>query len=123
MRGRWPIPSIVVDGDSIREFRLLVNSLMNRVDDVARDGSNWWTEERTRSRRNNMLKPYNLRFHMGDNGTIQMVFFNGSYSQYYKTYMQKLIPCRRGSGRLVKNLDCTKCKNMMTVSRKKAVSE
>ena len=70
-----------------------------------------------------MLKPYNLRFHMGDDGAIQLVFFNGSYSQYYKTYMQKLTHADDEVEGWSRTFDCTNCKNMMTVSRKKAVSE
>jgi hypothetical protein len=123
VRGQAPIPSIVVDGDSIREFRLLVNGLMNRVDDLARDGSNWWSEERTRSRRVNLLKPYNLRFHMGDDATIQLVFFNGSYSQYYQAYMQKLTHVDVEVEGWSRTFDCTNCKKRMTVSRRKEVSE
>ena len=33
------VPQVVVDGDSVREFRLLIDGLMNRVEDVARDSS------------------------------------------------------------------------------------
>jgi hypothetical protein len=118
-RGQSPIPSIVVDGDSIREFRLLVNGLMNRVDDAAREGTNWWTEERMRSRRVGLLKPYNLRFHMDSDGTIQLVFFHGGYSQYYKAYMRKLTQADEEIEGWSRNFECTKCnKNTMTVSRK-----
>ncbi len=119
VRGQAPIPSIVVDGDSIREFRLLVNSLMNRAEDTARTGSNWWTEERTRSRRIAMLKPYNLRFHMGDDGKIQLVFFHGDYAQYYQSYMRKLTKTDEELESWSRTFDCTTCKGTMTVSRKK----
>jgi hypothetical protein len=90
VRGQIPIPSVVVDGDSIREFRLLVNSLMNRVDDVARTGSNWFAEERTRSRRVALLQPYNLRFIMDEQDKIQLVFFHGKYARYYPEFMRNL---------------------------------
>jgi hypothetical protein len=120
VRGQAPIPSIVVDGDSIREFRLLVNSLMNRVDGLARTGTNWWTEERTRSRRVSLLKPYNLRFHMGDDGKIQLVFFHGRYADYYQSYMRKLTKSEAEFDGWARTYDCTACKGMMTVSKKPA---
>jgi hypothetical protein len=114
IRGQAPLPSIVVDGDSIREFRLLVNSLMGRVDDLARNGSAWWNEDRMRSRRVDLLKPYNLRFHMDDQGKIQLVFFNGNYARYYQPYMRTLTHTNEELPSWSRNFECTQCKQLMT---------
>src|SRR5439155_1407439 len=58
-RGQAPV---TVNADTIREFRLLVDDLMGRVETLAKTSSAWYAEERTRSRRVALLKPYNLRF-------------------------------------------------------------
>jgi hypothetical protein len=83
VRGQAPLPK-VVDGDSIREFRLLVESLMDRVEVLARGGAAWWAEERVRSRRIALLRPYNLHFHLAEDQTIQLIFFNGRYAEQIK---------------------------------------
>jgi len=90
VRGQIPIPGVKVDEGTLREFRLLVGSLMDRVEDLARDGTEWWTEERTRSRRVALLRPYDLRFHLGENGNIDLVFFNGEYASFYPDFVQSL---------------------------------
>lgn len=113
VRGQIPIPSVVVDGDSIREFRLLVNSLMNRVDDVARTGSNWFTEERTSSRRVALLQPYNLRFVMDEQDMIQLVFFHGSYSRYYPEFMRNLKHTDEEIESWSRTFDCAQCKRLV----------
>jgi hypothetical protein len=113
VRGQIPIPSVVVDGDSIREFRLLVNSLMNRVDDVARTGSNWFLEERTVSRRVTLLKPYNLQFVMDEQGKIQLVFFHGDYARYYPGFMRKLKHTDEEIESWSRTFDCAQCKRMV----------
>ena len=59
---------VTVNGESIREFRLLIESLWTRIDERSRQGFMWLSEEKTRSRRLRLLKPYNLRFHMTDDG-------------------------------------------------------
>jgi len=87
---RGQIPGVPIDGDSIKEFRLLVSGLMDRVEDLAKNGSAWYAEERIRSRRVALLKPYNLRFHMDQDGNIQLIFFNGNYSSFYSSYVQSL---------------------------------
>jgi hypothetical protein len=89
-RGQIPIPGLKLDEGTLREFRLLVNGLMDRVEVLARDGRTWWTEERVRSQRIALLKPYDLRFHLGADGTIDLVFFNGSYSSYYPDFVKSL---------------------------------
>jgi hypothetical protein len=84
------VPEVVVDGDSIREFRLLVESLMGRLGDQTRQGLAWLAEEKTRGRRVRLLKPYNLRFHMDEDGFIQIVLFNGRYAEYHREFVRAL---------------------------------
>jgi hypothetical protein len=90
VRMQAPLAPTVVNGDSVRELRLLVADLMTRAEDVARRGSSWWTEERIQRRRIDLLKPYSLRFHLDENRKIQLVFFNGRYSRYYQQFMESM---------------------------------
>lgn len=120
VRGQIPIPAVVVDGDSIREFRLLVNSLMNRVDDVARTGSNWFAEERTVSRRVALLQPYNLQFIMDEQGKIQLVFFHGKYAQYYPGFMRKLKHSDEEVESWSRTFDCAQCKRLVAARTQKS---
>src|SRR5262249_45471656 len=62
VRGQIPVPS--VDADTLREFRFLVDSLVDHAEEIAKAGASWWHEERLRSRRVALLRPYNLRFHI-----------------------------------------------------------
>jgi|GEM_PF-2335312 len=87
---RFQIPAVTVDKDSIREFRLLVGGFMDRVDQLAKDTSVWWSEEKVRNRRIALLKPYNLRFNQDEDGNIQLIFFNGRYARYYEDFMTKV---------------------------------
>jgi hypothetical protein len=91
VRGQSPLSPVPLDGDAIREFRLLVNGLLDRVEEAAGSGATWWAEERARSRRVALLKPYSLRFHMNEEGLIQLVFFHGNYAAYYPRHMQLLM--------------------------------
>jgi hypothetical protein len=70
-------PIVAVDGDSIREFRLLVDGLMNCVEHLARERSAWWAEERVKLQRVELLRPYKQRFHLDSDHQIQLIFFNG----------------------------------------------
>src|SRR5205807_7926716 len=65
-RGQAALPRVVIDGDSIREFRLLVSGLLDRIEEAAQAGSAWYSDQRQRSRRIALLRPYNLRFHKGE---------------------------------------------------------
>jgi hypothetical protein len=102
------VPEVVVDGDSIREFRLLVESLMNRLGDQTRTGLMWLAEEKTRNRRVRLLKPYNLRFHMDEDGFIQIVLFNGRYAQYHGAFVRALGGGDAG-GQWERSYVCSKC--------------
>jgi hypothetical protein len=91
IRGQAPLLApVTVDGDTIREFRLLIEGLMNRVEDVAGRQSAWWREEKVRSYRVSLLRPYNLRFLMDEARHIQLLFFNGNYAQYYPSFVRAM---------------------------------
>jgi hypothetical protein len=90
-RGQAPVPRVVIDGESIREFRLLVDGLLGRIDEAAEAGSSWYRDQRERSKRVSLLKPYNLRFHKGEDSSIQLIFFHEQYSAYYPRFVQKLM--------------------------------
>jgi hypothetical protein len=104
-------PAAPVDGESIREFRLLVESLLDRVEDIASKGSTWWAEERTRAYRVGLLKPYNLRFHMDEEQHIQLIFFNGNYAEQYPQFV-RLLSTADGeeSTQWTRTLHCSRCK-------------
>lgn len=90
-RGQIPAATtVVVDGDSIREFRLLIDGLMGRVDESARTGTQWWAEKQLRERRVALLKPYGLRFHLDANNRIQLIFFHGGYAAQYEDVVRAL---------------------------------
>lgn len=80
----------VVDAGSVREFRLLIGDMLTHAEDLARRGSSWWTEERIRRHRVNLLRPYSLRFHLDENSKIQLIFFNGKYARYYREMMESM---------------------------------
>ncbi len=108
---RGQAPAIVVDGDSIREFRLLVDDLMVRVEGLARVGSTWWMEERLRSKRVALLRPYNLRFHMDESGFIELIFFNGNYADSYPKFMEMLAASDdEGHAQWRRAVQCSHCK-------------
>jgi hypothetical protein len=90
IRGQAPLPAVTVNGESIREFRLLIDSLVNRAEELAGAGSTWWAVERVRSRRVALLKPYNLRFHMDDEGFLRLIFFHGKNAGDYPGYVKTL---------------------------------
>jgi hypothetical protein len=113
VRGQAPlVPNVTVDADSIRELRLLIDSLMARVDDLAKSGAAWWAEEKVKSRRIALLKPYNLRFHLDDAGLIQVILFNGRYADHYREFVRQVVPAEVEDGddwaRVVR---CSRCKN------------
>jgi hypothetical protein len=84
------IAPTVVNGDSVREFRLLIGDVLSRAEDLARHGSSWWSEERIRRHRVELLRPYSLRFHLDEDGKIQLIFFNGKYARYYREMMEAM---------------------------------
>lgn len=111
VRGQAALGRAPIDGESIRELRLLVNGLLDRAEDLATSGASWWVEERARSRRIALLKPYSLRFHMDDEEIIQLVLFHGSYSSYYPRYVQQLTRgSKGGEEKWTRAVECSHCR-------------
>jgi hypothetical protein len=79
-----------VDSKTLHEFRLLVDDLMGRVETGLREGSAWWVQEKIRTRRVELLKPYNLRFHMDEGGFIQIILFHERYAPYHREFTKAL---------------------------------
>jgi hypothetical protein len=102
------VPKVVVDGDSIREFRLLVEGLMDRLDERARQGLAWLSEEKMRGRRVKLLKPYNLRFHMDEDGAIQLILFHGRFADFYPEFVRSLAAADEGE-EWERNYVCSLC--------------
>jgi hypothetical protein len=122
-RGQIPIPGVKVDEGTLREFRLLVSGLLDRVDVVARDGKTWFAEEQVRSRRIALLKPYDLRFHIGERSDIDLVFFNGKYSEYYPDFVQTLTGANEDSDEPREWARIFRCSRCKTARDKAAASE
>jgi hypothetical protein len=113
-RMQAPLLPATVNGETLREFRLLVDDLMTRVEDLARRGSSWWAEERTQRRRIDLLKPYSLRFHMDENQKIQLIFFNGMYSRYYRQFLESLAArTEEEPDEWTRAVQCSHCKKMV----------
>jgi hypothetical protein len=112
-RGQVPgIPPVVVDGDSIREFRLLIEGLMDRIEERAKERSAWWAQEAIRNRRVELLRPYNLRFHRGEDGTIQIILFNGRYARYHREFVRSLTSADPDGGEeWTRGYECSECKH------------
>jgi hypothetical protein len=106
-RGQASLPRVVIDGDSIREFRLLVNGLLDRIDEAATAGSAWYRDQRERSRRVALLRPYSLRFHKGEDGAIQLIFFHGKHAGAYPQFIQKLMNASTPEGEWTRSVECS----------------
>lgn len=101
---------VVVNGESIREFRLLVEGLMGRVEDSVREQSAWFADRRLRERRVSLLRPYNLRFHRNRDGTIFLIFFHGKYAASYRDFIEGLGEAEEdGSGEWSRGFSCSAC--------------
>ncbi len=103
------VPGVRVDGDTIREFRKLIESLMDRIDEKVREGSAWYAQEKVRSRRIALLKPYNLRFHMDEDGLIQVILFHVRYADYYADFVRTLGETE-DEGQWRRAYTCSHCK-------------
>lgn len=127
VRLQAPLASSVVNGETVREFRLLVADLMTRAEDLARRGSSWWIEERIQRRRIDLLKPYSLRFHLDENQKVQLLFFNGRYARYYREFMDAMsMKNATDSEGWSRGVTCSNCKGIvpvMTMQRIRARSE
>jgi hypothetical protein len=111
VRMQAPLSPVTVNAETLREFHLLIDDLMNRVEDLARRGSSWWEEERTQRRRVALLKPYSLRFNLDSNSNIQLIFFHGKYSQYYRQFIESIaIHEVDGPAEWSRCVKCSRCK-------------
>ena len=98
------------DKDTLRELRLLITTLLDRAEEVAQTSSTWWGDQRERSRRIAVLKPYSLRFHLDDENLIQLVFFHGNYAPYYPRCLQTLTESQvMESAEWTRGVDCSRC--------------
>jgi hypothetical protein len=87
LKARMQAP-VTVNAATIRELRLLIDDLMGRAEKLARAGSTWIGNERMLRHRVELLQPYNLRFHMDRDGFLQIILFNGRYSEYHRDYVR-----------------------------------
>lgn len=118
-RGQIPLP-VNLDEGTVRELRGLAGDLLGRVETLARDGTSWWAEEQIRSRVIGLLKPYDMRFHLDEKGTINLVFFNGKYASYYPDFIQSLTGAGEDEPKeWVRTFRCSRCR----ASREKAPAE
>jgi len=108
------VAPVLPDGETIREFRLLIEGLMDRIEERVRNGSAWWQEERTRNHRIALLKPYNLRFHMAEDGTIQIVLFHERYASAYADFLRRLGSEEDAEWR--RGYTCSLCKSLQAAS-------
>jgi hypothetical protein len=118
LRSQVPSP-VTVNGETIREFRLLVDDLLGKVETLARARASWWAQERVRARRVELLKPYNLRFHLDENNHIQLIFFNGIYSDSYDNFTRALgaVSDEEEPGRWSRIVTCSHCRKLWSGKR------
>lgn len=110
VRMQSPLP-VTVDGDSIRELRLLIDDLMGSVEGLARRGTSWWASEAVRRRRVDLLKPYNLRFHVGADDNIQIILFNGQYQDKHRGFVEAIAHPDQDNGvEWSRGYSCSQCK-------------
>jgi hypothetical protein len=110
-RGQAPLGKVPLDGESIRELRLLVGGLLDRIEELAQSGAAWWAEERARKRRVALLEPYSLRFHLDEDDLIQLVFFHGSYASYYPRFVRLWTGnSAGGQGEWSRCVECSHCR-------------
>jgi hypothetical protein len=57
-----------------------------------------------------LLGPYNLRFHKGEDSTIDLIFFHEQYSAYYPRFVQKLTGSETSGEGWSRTLECSECK-------------
>jgi hypothetical protein len=91
LRGQLPLTKLPLDADSLGELRKLVEGLLDRIETAAERNATWWANERERSRRIALMKPYNLRFHRDGDGPIRLILFHGSYAAYYPHFLRQLM--------------------------------
>ncbi|MGL4552032.1 MAG: hypothetical protein ACRC33_12705, partial [Gemmataceae bacterium] len=110
LRGQSPAGKLPLDADSLKELRLLIGGLLDRVETAADRGSTWWANERTRSRRVALLKPYSLRFHRDGESPIRLIFFHGNYAAHHPAFLRSLMkePGMEAE-EWSRTVDCSRC--------------
>ena len=104
--------AVTVNAASIHEFRLLIDDLMGRVEKAASAGSDWFRNERMLRRRVELLRPYNMRFHMDRGGHIQIILFNGRYSRYHREFVHSTVhPDDEVPEEWARTWSCSHCPN------------
>lgn len=106
---RGQSPGVPLDGESVREFRLLVEGLLGRIDEAASAGSAWYRDRRERSRRVALLAPYSLRFHKGEAAAIELVFFHGRHASRYGEFVRELTGSDASGAEWARALECSEC--------------
>lgn len=119
-RFRGQIPVATIDADTLREFRLLIGSVIDRADDAGKAGVLWFQEERTRSRRVELLRPYNLRFHINDEGHIDLIFFHGGYANFYPQFVADLTE-HDDQENWTRGIEFSRCKRLRERSAQRSV--
>jgi hypothetical protein len=114
IRGQIPLPA-QIDAEFLREFRLLVFGVVDRAEELAKTGAAWWHEDRTRSRRVALLRRYNLRFHVREDGRIELIFFNGEYADKYQGFMATLTGAEEEDWS--RTVECSTSSKMQEASR------
>jgi hypothetical protein len=110
-RSQTPILPTTVDAASLREFRLLIEGLMDRVEGAAREQSAWWAEKHVRDRRVALLRPYNLRFHRDADDLIQLILFNGQYPDLHREFVKATVdPEMEVSEEWSRMMTCSLCR-------------
>jgi hypothetical protein len=115
IRSQIPLPGQSLDAELVREFRLLVFGVVDRAEDLAKNGTAWWKEERTRARRVALLRKYNLRFHMSEENRIHLIFFNGDHAGHYADHVKGLDGSEDRSWS--RTVECSVCSKLQEVSR------
>ncbi len=113
-RGQIPVPTF--DGETLREFRLLANSVVNRAEDASKASVLWFREERIRSRRVELLKPYSLRFHMHTDGLIHVIFFHGDYAAQHPQFLSTLTDAP-DEERWTRTMKCSRCRKVGQIAQ------
>ena len=61
--------------DTAKETRKLIQGEIDRIERLARDGVGWWKDEKKKSKRIDLLKPYLFIFEKDAANNYQIIFF------------------------------------------------
>lgn len=110
LRGQNGLSSLPFDADSLKELRLLINGLLDRVEGAAEKGATWWANERERSRRVALLGPYSLRFHREADSPILLIFFHGKFAAEYPRFIRSLLKDpAMADEEWARTVECSRC--------------